>query len=176
VDYCKPLVQGTALDPDLDAGGGPMGCGPRTARGASTSTSSDELSRPHLAVLWVPGVPGSGGGAGGGGGDGDGGGGGSGGAGGGGARGGGGDGIGVGGSGGGGGGGSRGGGGGADSGDHCYLARPLGVEAALHRVRSLPEPPPMQGKVTPIRPELAWILTNLAQVRPGALVLVGPAR
>ena len=58
-----------------------------------------------------------------------------------------------------------------------YLVRPLGVEAAVERVRSLAQPsigathPLGEGKVTPIRPELAWILTNLAAVQPGALVL-----
>jgi predicted RNA methylase len=60
--------------------------------------------------------------------------------------------------------------------DRCYLVRPLGVEAALARVHSLPQPAfdtrhLGKGKVTPVRPELAWILTNLAAVRPGALVL-----
>jgi hypothetical protein len=55
--------------------------------------------------------------------------------------------------------------------DTWYFARLLGADVALGRVSDTPAPPPMRGKVTPIRPELAWILTNMARVAPGALVL-----
>lgn len=53
----------------------------------------------------------------------------------------------------------------------CFLGRLLGAEEVLRRVQGLPPPPAMEGKVTPVRPELAWALTNLAMVQPGAMVL-----
>ena len=54
----------------------------------------------------------------------------------------------------------------------CYLAKPLGIGIALQRVATLPPPPSATvGKITPLRPELAWILTNLAQVCAGSVVV-----
>ena len=58
-----------------------------------------------------------------------------------------------------------------DAAPRYYMTRPVGAEALRDRVDSTPPPPPVLGRATPVRPELGWILANLAHVRPGAVVL-----
>jgi len=58
-----------------------------------------------------------------------------------------------------------------DRGGACYLTCLVKVEAAVNRVAMLPPPPVVEGKATPVRPELAWAVSNLAMLQPGHLVL-----